>query len=458
MSQDKVTSPTQNPMLEGSIAQTLKELTLPMIYGMILLMSFGLVDTFFVSLLGTNELAAISFTFPVTFTVISLNIGLGIGTSAVIGRLLGAGRDAEARLSAMAALMSVCLLVGILCAIGLLSIDLVFTLLGAETAQLPLITDYISVWYLAGVFLAIPMVGNSVLRASGDTKTPSMIMASGGAINAVLDPFLIFGLGPFPALGIQGAAIATAMAWATGVIWIIVLLIRRGLMVPRLLNFSEFCIHSKEVLKIGFPAAGANMLTPIATGIVTAIVAGFGATAVAAWGVGGRLETIASIVMLALSMSLPPLLSQNMGANRIDRVTEAYQLSLKFVLGFQLFVFVCLLITAPWIAQVFAREPEVTEWITLFLMIVPLGYGLQGVVVLTNSALNAIHEPMQALALNALRLFVFFVPFAFIGSIYYELHGVFWGIVVANALMAFISYCAFKRSLNKFSIGKQISG
>ena len=96
-----------------------------------------------------------------------------------------------------------------------------------------------------GVFLAIPMVGNSVLRASGDTKTPSMIMASGGLINAVLDPFLIFGLGPFPALGIQGAAIATAMAWATGVIWIIVLLIRRGLMVPRLLNFSEFCIHSK---------------------------------------------------------------------------------------------------------------------------------------------------------------------------------------------------------------------
>ena len=162
--------------------------------------------------------------------------------------------------------------------------------------------------------------------------------------------------------------------------------------------------------------------------------------------------------MLALSMSLPPLLSQNMGANRIDRVTEAYQLSLKFVLGFQLFVFVCLFITAPWIAQVFAREPEVTEWITLFLMIVPLGYGLQGVVVLTNSALNAIHEPMQALALNALRLFVFFVPFAFIGSIYYELQGLFWGIVVANALMACISYWAFKRSLNKFSIGKQISG
>ena len=454
MSEVKVAHPTQNRMLEGPIAQTLKELTLPMIYGMILLMSFGLVDTFFISLLGTNELAAISFTFPVTFTVISLNIGLGIGTSAVIGKLLGAGRNEDARLSAMAAIMSVFLLVGVLCIIGLLSIDLVFKLLGAQTAQLPLIKEYMSVWYLAGVFLAIPMVGNSVLRASGDTKTPSMIMATGGAINAVLDPFLIFGLGPFPALGIQGAAIATAVAWATGVVWIITLLIKRALMIPRLLNVSEFRIHSKDVLKIGFPAAGANMLTPLATGIVTAIVAGFGASAVAAWGVGGRLETIASIVMLALSMSLPPLLSQNIGANRIDRVTEAYQLSLKFVLGFQFLVFVCLLVTAPWIAQAFAREPAVTEWITLFLMIVPLGYGLQGVVVLTNSALNAIHEPMYALALNALRLFVFFVPFAFIGSIYYKLYGVFWGIVLANALMACISYWVFKRSLNKLSTGK----
>lgn len=453
MSEVKAIKPAPNRMLEGSIAQTLKELTLPMIYGMILLMSFGLVDTFFVSLLGTNELAAISFTFPVTFTVISLNIGLGIGTSAVIGKLLGAGQNRDARLSAMAALMSVFLLVGMLCASGLLSIERVFSLLGAESAQLPLITDYMSVWYLAGVLLAIPMVGNSVLRASGDTKTPSIIMASGGAINAVLDPFLIFGLGPFPAMGIQGAAIATAIAWATGVVWIIVLLIKRELMEPRLLNLTEFLTHSKDVLRIGFPAAGANMLTPIATGVVTAIVSGFGATAVAAWGVGGRLETIACIVMLALSMSLPPLLSQNLGANRIDRVKEAYQLSLKFVLGFQLLVFVCLLITAPWIAKIFAREPDVIKWITLFLMIVPLGYGVQGVVVLTNSAFNAIHQPMHALALNALRLFVFFVPFAFVGSIYYELYGVFWGIVLANAVMAFISYWMFKHSLNQLSTG-----
>jgi putative MATE family efflux protein len=436
-------------MLEQPIGSQLKKLTLPMIYGMVLLMTFGLVDTFFVSLLGTDELAAISFTFPVTFTVISLNIGLGIGTSAVIGKLLGAQRQSEAQLTAVAALLSVFVMVGCLCALGYVSISPIFTLLGAEPKLLPLVRDYMSIWYLAGVFLAIPMVGNSVLRAAGDTKTPSMIMAAGGAINALLDPLLIFGWGPVPAFGIKGAAIATAIAWATGVVWILVLLLKRNLMVARWLSWHEYQVHAKEVLRIGIPAAGANMLTPVATGIVTAIIATFGATAVAAWGVGGRLESIASIVMLALSMSLPPMLSQNLGAGRIDRVAEAYRVALKFVLGFQLLVFVVLFVTAPWIALAFAREPDVTALITLFLMVVPLGYGVQGVIVLTNSALNAIHQPMKALALNALRLFMFFVPFAYIGSIYYQLSGVFWGIVIANASMAVISYRVFQQAIQQ---------
>ena len=110
-------------MLEGNIKHTLMSMTLPMVMGMLMLMTFGLVDTFFVSLLGTQELAAISFTFPVTFTVISLNIGLGIGISAVIGRLLGSNDHTNARLVATAALMTVLCLVSLLSVIGFLTID-----------------------------------------------------------------------------------------------------------------------------------------------------------------------------------------------------------------------------------------------------------------------------------------------------------------------------------------------
>lgn len=435
-------------MLNGDIAVTLKKMTIPMIMGMIMLMTFGLVDTFFVSLLGTEQLAAISFTFPVTFTLISLNIGLGIGASAVIARYLGSGDETHAKEVATGALMLSTLLVGALAVLGAFTIEPIFILLGATDNLLPYIYDYMIVWYVAGVFLAFPMVGNSILRASGDTKTPSIIMAAGGGINAVLDPLLIFGWGPIPAMGIQGAAVATMIAWGVGVIWILYLLaIRRKLILPRLLSIAELRASSGGILSIGLPAAGANMLTPIAGGVMTKLVSGYGAGAVAAWGVGSRLESIASIVVLALSMSLPPLISQNFGAAKIHRVKLAYELSLKFVMIWQLAVFVVFWLISPYVAAAFTDDPEVAKLIQLFLMIVPLGYGLQGIIILTNSSFNAMHKPMSALGLSVIRFFVFFVPVSYFGSVIYQLEGMFWGGVIANLLAASVSFFWFRRAV-----------
>lgn len=442
-------SAKQRPdMLNGDIAATLKKMTIPMIMGMIMLMTFGLVDTFFVSLLGTEQLAAISFTFPVTFTLISLNIGLGIGASAVIARYLGSGEETHAKEVATGALMLSTLLVGALAILGVFTIEPIFILLGATDNLLPYIYDYMIVWYLAGVFLAFPMVGNSILRASGDTKMPSIIMAAGGGINAILDPLLIFGWGPIPAMGIQGAAVATMIAWGVGVVWIIYLLaVRRKLILPRLLTFTELRETSGGILSIGLPAAGANMLTPIAGGVMTKLVSTYGAGAVAAWGVGSRLESIASIVVLALSMSLPPLISQNFGAAKIHRVKQAYEMSLKFVMLWQLGIFVIMWLVSPFVAAAFTDDQDVANLIQLFLMIVPLGYGLQGIIILTNSSFNAMHKPMSALVLSIIRLFVFFVPVSYVGSLIYQLEGMFWGGVIANLLMAIVSFLWFRRAV-----------
>lgn len=435
-------------LIEGDISQTLKRMTVPMIVGMIVLMSFGLVDTFFVSLLGTDELAAISFTFPVTFTVISLNIGLGIGTSAIIGRLQGEGNQDKARVYATAAVVLSTAMVGVLCLFGYATITPIFSLLGASEALLPLISDYMEVWYLSGVFLCIPMVGNSVLRACGDTKTPSIVMGLGGAINAILDPILIFGIGDFAGFGIKGAAYATLIGWFVGAVWIVYLLsIKRNLMVTRMLSIDEVVSSCKGILKIGLPAAGANMLTPIAGGVMTAVVASFGAEAVAAWGVGNRLESFLSIVVLALSMSLPPFISQNVGAKRYDRVRDSYGIAIKFVLVWQAMIFLLMLFFAPYIAQAFADEPSVAALISIFLSLVPLGYGMQGIVILTNSSFNAMHKPMAALLLSIIRLFVFFVPISYVASLFFGLNGLFAGTVVANFMMASVSYLWFKRAL-----------
>jgi putative MATE family efflux protein len=435
----KKTSPPD--LLNNDITITLRKMTLPTIVGMVVLMTFGLVDTFFIGMLGTQELAAISFTFPVTFTVISLNIGLGIGTSAVIAKLLGAKQHSQAKETATGALMLTMVLAIVFAVFGVITLEPIFRLMGADENQLGLITQYMLVWYGAGVFLAMPMVGNSVLRAYGDTKTPSYVMAFGGLINVVLDPILIFGWGPVPAFGIQGAAIATLVAWAVGLFYILyVLAIKRKLIENRLLNWQELKRSTGGILKIGLPAAGANMLTPISAGIVTAFVAGYGPQAVAAWGVGGRLESIASIVVLSLSMSLPPFISQNFGANNIDRVKQAYSLCVRFVIVWQLIIFGILVLLSGVIANIFSNEPEVISIIVLFLVIVPLGYGTQGVTILTNSSFNAMHMPMSALALNAMRLFVFFVPFSLLGSHWFELPGLFGAGVVANLAVGCIAF------------------
>nr|WP_276606283.1 MATE family efflux transporter [Alteromonas portus] len=427
-----------------------------MILGMVMMMSFGLIDTFFVSLLGTDPLAAISFTFPVTFTVISLNIGLGIGTSAIIGKLQGSKEITKSQHYATGSLMLSVLLVGGLAIIGFFTIEPVFKLLNATDNLMPYISDYMGLWYLSSIFLAMPMVGNSVLRACGDTRTPSIVMAAGGGLNALLDPIFIFGLGPIPAMGIKGAALATFIAWIVGAVWILyILAVRRKLMLPRLLTLAELRDSSRDILKIGLPAAGANMLTPVAGGVMTAVVAGYGAEAVAAWGVGNRMESIASIVVLALSMTLPPFISQNVGAGQVERVKKAYSLTLKFVLVWQFAIFLVMWALSSWIAVAFANEVEVSVLIQLFLMIVPLGYGMQGIIILTNSSLNAMHRPMTALTLSVIRLFVFFVPISVAGSFLFELKGLFAGTVIANIAMACVSLVVFKRATTQFELDKE---
>jgi putative MATE family efflux protein len=449
MTQLKNNNKNQINLLEDPVGSTLKSMTIPMIYGMVLLMTFNLVDTFFVGLLGTQPLAAISFTFPITFTVISLTIGLGIGTSAVIAKALGKGDKEAAKNSGTAALYLAAVVVVLLSYGGYLFIDEMFLLLGANNEMLPLIHQYMDVWFIGSVFLIGPMIGNSILRASGDTKTPSIIMGSAGLINAILDPIFIFGFGPVPAMGIEGAAIATLFSWLFGFSLVIYIVARRRQLVhTHFIPLKEFIKSCQGILHIGLPAAGANMLTPIAAAVLTAIVANYGESAVAAFGVGSRIESIACLVVLALSMTLPPFISQNFGAGNMHRVEEGYKTSTKFVMLWQTLIYGILLLIAPYIADAFAKEQAVADIITVFIWILPLGYGLQGIIILTNSSFNALHKPMVALALSIVRLFVCYVPAAYIGSLYFGLQGFFGGALLGNVVMACISYRLFSKQFS----------
>ena len=321
--------------------------------------------------------------------------------------------------------------------------------MGASERLMVLIRQYMYVWFPGSILVVCIMTGNSVLRACGDTKTPSILMAAAGLLNAILDPLLIFGIGPFPELGIQGAAWATVIAWSIGFSYLFYLLVVKVEMVSRSIpGRSVMRSSGRDMLRIGIPAAGANMMTPLAAGIMTAIAAGFGDNAVAAFGVGARIEPIATLLVLAMSSSLPPIISQNFGASRIDRVEEAYRIAIKFILVWQLLVYLVLAIGGGFIASVFSDDPEVMEAIRLFVWIMPVGYGLQGIIILTNSSLNALHKPLRALYLSVARFFVFYVPLAYVGSIYFGLFGFFAGAVCGNFMMAMISWRTFNRAIS----------
>lgn len=438
----------QPDLLQGDIRSTLVRLTVPMLFGMATLMSFSLVDTFFISFLGTVELAAVSFTFPITFLMISLAIGLSIGASAVIAKAHGSGQAGQAKSDATAALWLTSYVVLALSVLGYFCIDPLFRLLGAQDETLPFIHQYMSLWFLGSVFLVTPMVGNAVLRATGDTKTPSALMMCSGAVNAVLDPLFIFGWGPVPALGVTGAALASLISWLVGFGLVLYLLIKkRQLVRAKHPSFVEFKQSARKLLPLGLPAAGANMLTPLAMALLTALMASYGPEAVAAFGVGARIESLACLVVLALTMTLPPFISQNLGAGAYARIEAAYKISVAFVVKWQLGVYLGLVLFSWFIATAFTDDAQVAKYICYFLWVLPLGYGLQGIIVLSNSALNALHLPLAALWLSVVRLFVFYVPLAWLGGALFGVLGVFVGGVLGNLCVAFIARYWFGRSL-----------
>ncbi|MGL5974604.1 MAG: MATE family efflux transporter, partial [Aeromonas sobria] len=320
-------------MLTAPIPVVLRQMTGPMIFGIIAILAFNLVDTFFIGMLGTQALAAISFTFPVTFVVTSLAMGLGAGLSAVIGHTLGQGKHDEAAHLATDSLFLAVIMVALLSVGGALTIKPLFTLLGASAELISLIHDYMLIWYLTVPMLVLPMVGNAAIRATGDTKTPSVVMAVAGLVNGVLDPLLIFGIGPFPEWGIRGAAIATSISWLMAMlVSLYILRHREGLLLWRLSARPRLFQHWRSLLHVAVPASFTNMLNPLANAVLMTFFAGLGTEVVAAYGAASRVEALLLIVMMALASVLAPFISQNCGAGNPARAKAALQSCMGFAL------------------------------------------------------------------------------------------------------------------------------
>lgn len=421
-------------LVQGPVGRTLARLTWPMVIGHLGMVAFNLVDTFYVGRLGTRELAALSFTFPVVFMISSLAIGLGMGAAAVISRAIGEGDVSRVRRLTTDSLMLSLGLVAVCIGFGLLSINPIFRLLGAGTDLLPLIESYMRIWYLGMIFVVVPMVGNNAIRATGDTKTPTAIMLVAVVMNFGLDPLLIFGIGPFPRLELAGAALATVLSRAVTFLVALWVLGRRERMLTRSFRPYRAVFRSwTRVLYIGLPAAATRMIIPLSVGLITRIVSFYGPRSVAAYGVASRIEFFALMVMMSLASVFAPFVGQNWGAGRLDRIKLGAAQAKRFCLFFGLGMCGLLFTGARSVAGIFTRDPMVIEGIVLYLRIVPAAYGLQGLIHLGGAALNALNRPLRAAALIFTQMIVIYLPLAALGSRLMGLAGVFAALTVVYA-------------------------
>ena len=176
--------------------------------------------------------------------------------------------------------------------------------------------EYMTIWYTGMIFLVIPMVGNSAIRASGDTLVPSLIMTFAAAVNIGLDPIFILGWGFIPALGLGGAAIATVIARATTLVASLSCTSHKEcccLICP----IQEVWDCWKSVLHVELPAAGTNMITPISIAVITSLMSSYGSAAVAGFGIASRVESFALVALMGVSASIAPFVGQNWGQKNI---------------------------------------------------------------------------------------------------------------------------------------------
>jgi Na+-driven multidrug efflux pump len=264
-------------------------------------------------------------------------------------------------------------------------------------------------------------------------------MMLAGLINGILDPLLIFGYGPFPELGIQGAAIASAFSWFGALCGSFYVLVKR----EKLLAAPQWSLIKQDwqqTLKIGTPAALSNAMTPLSGAILMMLLSNHGTAAVAAYGAAQRIESILILVLMSLTSALTPFMAQNFGANNPARAFSGWFLSMRFAVVFQGFIFLMMVPLSIPLAALFSQEAAVKDLLWHYLLVVPFSYGFQGIVMMLVSGYNAMHKPLRAFQWSFMRLFVFTLPAAWIGSQLYSIEGLFIGIALGNTLGGLLGY------------------
>jgi putative MATE family efflux protein len=405
-------TPQKAVFTEGSIMRHVLTMTSTGAIGLVAIFLVDVVNLFYISLLGQQELAAaLGYASTIMFFTVSVSIGFTIAATAITARAIGAGDDAAARRRAGTSLVYMLVLSVLIVVMVLPVLPYLLDLLGAngETKQIAL--TFMQIAIPSFPILGLGMCLSGLLRARGDAKRAMYVTLSVGGAALVLDPFFIFWLD----LGINGAAIA--------IIFVRIFMLCVGLYfairVHNLIGmpkFSSLKNNLKTFMVIGVPAVLTQIATPVGNAYVTASIAEFGDDAVAGWAIVGRLMPLAFAAVFALSGAVGPILSQNYGAQKFGRVTRTMWDSLLFGLVYCVGIWILLALTWPFIAQAFNAQEDAEKLVRFFCLFVAGSFIFNGALFVANAAFNNLGFAIYSTFFNWGRATLGIIPFVYIGK------------------------------------------
>jgi putative MATE family efflux protein len=434
-------------LTKGSLARNVIAMSSFMLVSMVFQTLYFLVDLYFVGRLGKTAVAAVSLSGNLTFVVLAATQMLGVGTTSLIAQATGR-KDKEEALLVFNQSQLFSVVVGVLFLIVMMALRGPYaSAQSADPATAALVRAYLS-WFVPALALQFALVASSAaLRGTGNFKPGMIIQSSTVVLNMVLAPVLIFGWGTGHPMGVAGAALATFVAVAVGVLAFIVYVVRG----ERYLRFEPRDFPPRldrwwRMLRIGLPAGGEFAFMSISLAIVYSVSRPFGAAAQAGFGIGQRVIQAMFMPVVALGFAVAPVAGQNFGARLGDRVRETFRVGvLMATVLMVVFTIVCHLVPEQMIG-VFSRDPQVLAVGGEYLRIVSFSFVASGVVFVSSSMFQAMGNTLPPLLSSGLRLLLAALPILLLARLPgFHLRWVWFIAVTASLIQMTLNVLLLKR-------------
>ena len=398
-------------LTQGSVIRHLLDMAAFLAVSMLAQTLYLLADLYWVGRLGKEAIAAVGVAGNLTMVVLALTQMLGVGTTALIAQAAGRKDQPHAeRIFNQSLVMSLCIALGF-GIVGFVLRDVYCRALTADAETSILAKEYLN-WFIPGLLLQFPLVTlGSALRATGIVKPAVGLQVLSVLLNIVLAPLLIFGIGPWPSLGVGGAALATFISILVADVMMLIYFEKKFHYLR--FRFAQWRPRMQvwwEMLKVGLPAGAEFALFSVYIFIVYAIIRQFGAAAQAGFGVGARVMQAMFLPVLALSFAVSPVVGQNYGGRRADRVRQSVFAAIGLASAMMAVFTATVWLFAPWLIRAFSRDPQVIGFGSEYLTIVSLNFLASGIAFSSSSVFQGLGNTVPPLFSTASRLFLFALP------------------------------------------------